>query len=145
MFEPIYSPSRGPIVEGAWQTWDAYQGGNAMWWSTRPMGSCLDTVCFGTWNQILANYPGATIVGGFGVNQGSGNGGLIASTDALEISHGDVCATYDFEPFRSTNECKKASSDTNGGTARGRPAVLLLIAPLLPPGDVPIGWLFVTR
>jgi hypothetical protein len=34
------------------------------------------------------------------------------STDALTISHGDVCATYDFEPFRSTNECKKGGWQT---------------------------------
>jgi hypothetical protein len=67
---------------------------------------------FDTWNNILANYSGATILGGFGVNQGSGNGGLTASTDALKISHGDICATYDFEPFRSTNECKKGGWQT---------------------------------
>ncbi len=35
VFEPVYN-SQGPVVEGAWQTWDAYQGGQAMWWSTRP-------------------------------------------------------------------------------------------------------------
>ena len=68
--------------------------------------------CFMTWNQMLATYSGATILGGFGVNQGSGNQGLTASTDALKISHGDVCATYDFEPFRSTNECKKGGWQT---------------------------------
>ena len=112
VFEPVYNPSQGAVVEGAWQTWNAYDGGQAIWWSTRPMGSCLVPPCFATWNQILTDYSGATILGGFGVNQGSGNGGLTASTDALEISYGDVCATYDFEPFRSTNECKKGGWQT---------------------------------
>jgi len=112
VFEPVYNSSQGSVVEGAWQTWDAYEGGQAIWWSTRPMGSCLVAPCFGTWNQILTNYSGATILGGFGVNQGSGNGGLTASTDALKISYGDVCATYDFEPFRATNECKKGGWQT---------------------------------
>jgi hypothetical protein len=33
--------------------------------------------------------------------------GLTASTDALHLSYTGTCVTYDFEPFRSTNECKK--------------------------------------
>jgi hypothetical protein len=35
-----------------------------------------------------------------------------AATDALKRSYGAVCATYDFEPFRSTNECKKGGWQT---------------------------------
>ena len=111
VFEPVYN-SQGPVVEGAWQTWDAYQGGQAMWWSTRPINGCPILFCLMTWGDVVMNNPGATILGGFGVNQGSGNGGLTVSTDALKISHGDVCATYDFEPFRSTNECKKGGWQT---------------------------------
>lgn len=116
VYEPIYN---GSVLPGVWQTWDAIDGGTATWWSTRPMGSCLVAPCFGTWNAILAAYSGATILGGFGVNQGSGNGGLTASTDALHIRYGDVCITYDFEPFRETSECKKGgwqSLSRNDGT-----------------------------
>ena len=61
-----YNPTQGAVVAGSWQTWDAYQGGNAIWWSTKPMGSCLVAPCFATWNQILMNYSGATILGGCG-------------------------------------------------------------------------------
>jgi hypothetical protein len=112
VFEPVYNTGQGTVTPGVWQTWNAYDAGQAMWWSTRPAGSCLVAPCFMTWNQMLAAYPGATILGGFGVNQGSGNGGLTASTDALKLSYSDICATYDFEPFRSTNECKKGGWQT---------------------------------
>jgi hypothetical protein len=112
VFEPVYNSGQGAVTPGEWQDWDAYVGGAAMWWSTRAAGGCLVPPCFMTWNQMLAAYPGATILGGFGVNQGSGNGGLTAATDALKLSYGDICATYDFEPFRSTNECKKGGWQT---------------------------------
>lgn len=112
VFEPVYNPAQGAVTPGAWQVWDAYLGGQAIWWATRPINGCLAPPCYMTWNYIVANNPNATILGGFGVNQGSGNGGLTASTDALQLSHGDVCITYDFEPFRATNECKKGGWQT---------------------------------
>jgi hypothetical protein len=113
VFEPVYNTTdQGPINQNQWQTWDAYNGGQGMWWSTRPIAGCLIPICYMTWNYIVTNNPSATILGGFGVNQGSGSGGLTASTDALKITHGDLCATYDFEPFRSTNECKKGGWQT---------------------------------
>lgn len=113
VYEPVYNEAtQGAVIDGVWQDWDAFDGGQAIWWSTRPIGGCLLPPCYMTWNYIVANNPNATIVGGFGVNQGSGNGGLTASTDALQLSYGDVCIIYDFEPFRATNECKKGGWQT---------------------------------
>ncbi|HUQ87278.1 MAG TPA: hypothetical protein VM096_06945 [Vicinamibacterales bacterium] len=112
VFEPVYNTDQGAVTPGVWQDWDAYNGGNAIWWSSRPIGGCLVGPCYQTWNQILANNPDAVIVGGFGVNQGSGNGGLTASTDALKIAYRDICVLYDLEPFRATNECKKGGWQT---------------------------------
>lgn len=112
VFEPVYNTDQGTVTPGVWQTWDAYYGGQATWWSSRPINGCLVPPCYQAWNTIIANNPGATILGGFGVNQGSGNGGLTASTDALKLSYGDTCVTYDFEPFRATNECKKGGWQT---------------------------------
>jgi hypothetical protein len=112
VFEPIYNGDQGTVTPGIWQEWDAYNGGEAIWWSSRPIPGVCALSCFVTWNQILAANPNATIVGGFGVNQGSGNGGLTASVDALNISYSSTCVTYDFEPFRSTDECKKGSWQT---------------------------------
>jgi hypothetical protein len=107
VFEPVYNTDQGTVTPGEWQTWDAFNGGNAVWWTTRPINGCLLPPCFMTWEDIVSNNPDAVILGGFGVNQGSGNGGLTASTDALRLSYGDVCLLYDFEPFRATDECKK--------------------------------------
>lgn len=112
VFEPVYNPAQGEVTPGEWQAWDAYFGGQAIWWSTRPINGCLLPPCYQTWSTIVANNPNAVIVGGFGVNQGSGNGGLTASTDALKLGYADTCVVYDFEPFRATNECKKGGWQT---------------------------------
>lgn len=112
VFEPVYNTDQGPVVDDEWQTWDAYNGGNAIWWSSRDIPGVCAANCFVTWNAIVAANPDAVILGGFGVNQGSGNGGLIAAADALKLAYGDDCVTYDFEPFRvpgSADACK------NGG------------------------------
>ena len=112
VFEPVYNVDQGSIVDGTWQTWDAYNDGNAIWWSTRAIPGVCATSCYVSWNTILASNPDATIVGGFGLNQGSGNPALTASTDNLTIGTGDDCITYNFDPYRvATNkdQCK------NGG------------------------------
>jgi hypothetical protein len=109
VFEPVYNTGQGAVVDGEWQTWDAYNGN---WWSTRAIPGVCAFDCFVAWNDIVAANPDAVIVGGFGINQGSGNGGLIAAADALKLAYGDDCVTYDFEPFRvpgSAEACK------NGG------------------------------
>lgn len=112
VFEPVYNTAQQAVTPGVWQAWDAYYGGQAIWWSSQPINGCLLPPCYQTWDTIVANNPDATILGGFGVNQGSGNAGLTASTDALTLSYGDVCVVYDFEPFRATNECKKGGWET---------------------------------
>src|SRR5688572_5239884 len=109
VFEPVYNLDQGAVVDGEWQTWDAYNGGNAIWWSSRDIPGVCAASCFVTWNAIVAANPDAEILGGFGVNQGSGNGGLIAAVDGLGLAYGEACVTYDFEPFRvasSKDACK---------------------------------------
>jgi hypothetical protein len=112
VFEPVYNTNQGTIQDGVWQTWDAYQGGQAIWWSSNPIPSAPNRDTFVSWDTIVAANPDAVIVGGFGVNQGSGNPALTASTDVLTIGSDDDCVTYDFEPYRvatSASQCK------NGG------------------------------
>lgn len=112
VFEPVYNTAQGGVVAGQWQSWDAFANGTAIWWSTRAIPGVCASSCFVTWNQILAANPNATILGGFGVNQGGGNDGLIANVDVLKIGYGDDCVVYDFEPFRvaaAKDACK------NGG------------------------------
>ena len=100
VFEPVYNTAQGAVVSNAWQTWDAYDGGNAIWWSSNPIPGAPNRDTFVSWNSIVAANPDAVIVGGFGVNQGSGNPGLITSVDALHFDTPAVDVTYDFEPYR---------------------------------------------
>jgi hypothetical protein len=112
VYEPIYNVDASAIVANTWQTWNAIPG---IWWSTRPINGCAVTPCYQPWSTIVANNPNAAILGGFGVNQGSGSGGLIAATDALSIGHGGSTWTYNFEPFRSPtskNDCKDGGWET---------------------------------
>lgn len=99
VFEPVYNASQGAVVNGVWQAWDAYSGGNAIWWSTRPINGVCAFTCYVTWNQIVAANPDAVIVGGYGLNQGSGNPGLVSSVDALHFDTPGRSVTYDFEPY----------------------------------------------
>jgi hypothetical protein len=108
VFEPVYNTGQGTVVNGQWQTWDAYDGGNAIWWSSNPIPSAPNRDTFVSWSTIVAANPNAVIVGGFGLNQGSGNGGLTAAADALGIND----TTFNFEPTltpASKDQCK------NGG------------------------------
>lgn len=123
VFEPVYNTNQGAIVDGQWQTWDAYNGGNAIWWSSRAIPGVCAADCFVTWNQIIASNPNATIVGGFGINQGSGNPALTASSDVLTIGSNGDCITYDFEPFRvaaTKDDCKNGGYN-NFKDAQGNP------------------------
>ena len=106
----VYEPyQQGPFVNtpGVWRNWDAYNGGAGMWWSTGATSCPQSAPC--TWTALVASYPGATITGGFGINAGSYNPGLNASTDALSIAYGGGSVTYDFDPYvtpSSQESCK---------------------------------------
>lgn len=113
VFEPVYNTTQGAVQTGVWQDWDAYSGGAATWWSSKPINGVCAFSCYVSWDYIVANNPDAVIVGGFGLNQGSGNPGLVASTDNLSLGYGEgddaTCVIYDFEPYRvasSKDDCK---------------------------------------
>lgn len=111
VFEPVYNTNQGSIQDDVWQTWDAYAGGNAIWWSSRTIPGVCANDCFVTWDTIVANNPDA-VIGAYGINQGSGNPALTASSDVLTIGSNGDCVTYDFEPYRvatTKDQCK------NGG------------------------------
>ena len=120
VFEPIYNPSMGAIQDGVWQSWNAFNG---IWWSTRDINGVCAVTCYVSWHDIVAANPDATILGGFGVNQGSGNGGLFAASDALTLGVLGNRWTYNFEPFRtptSKDDCKNGGWQ-NLATADGAP------------------------
>jgi hypothetical protein len=116
VFEPVYNTDQGSVVNDEWQDWTA--DGTGRWWSTQPInGQCSGAVatCFRTWDQIVANNPDAVILGGVGVNQGSGNPGLVANADAFTFDE----TTYDFEldpaPPTSKDQCKNGGWETFTG------------------------------
>ena len=102
VYEPVYN---GTVQSGVWQTWDAYNGGNAIWWSSNPINVAPNRDTFVTWQTIVDANPDAVIIGGFGLNQGSGNPALTTASDALYIGYGTgedtECYTYNFEPYRT--------------------------------------------
>lgn len=116
VFEPVYNTSQGPVTNGAWQPWRADGGGQ--WWSTRdindqPRGDIPAN--FRSWDQIKASNPDAVVLGGVGVNQGSGNGGLVSHVDAFRF--GELSADFerdadgdgvtDTRPPTNKDQCKK--------------------------------------
>lgn len=100
VFEPVYQPGGvAAMMTDTWQLWDAYNGGNAIWWSTRPIPGVCDFNCFVTWNQILAANPDAEILGGLGFNIGSGwFGSYTGAADALAVGVSGNSTRYNFEP-----------------------------------------------
>lgn len=109
VFEPYLQPGFVDATD-TWQLRDAYNGGNARWWSTGVTSCPQSAPC--TWSGILANYPAATITGGFGINQGSGNPATDGASDALTIAYGGESITYDFEPYVTASSRENC---TNGG------------------------------
>lgn len=122
VFEPVYQSGGAAAVQpDQWQSWDAYNGGNAIWWSSRSIPGVCASDCFVSWADIVAANPGATIIS-YGVNQGSGNPGLHANVDALSIGLSGDVTTYDFEPYvvaSTKDQCKNGGwqtyTDANGG------------------------------
>jgi hypothetical protein len=107
VFEPVYNTEQGIIADGVWQSWNAF--GTAKWWSTKNIPGVCAFDCFVSWNDIVAANPDAVIVGGFGINQGSGNPALTGASDKLTIGYGGDCVTYDFEPYKvaaTKDDCK---------------------------------------
>ena len=96
VFEPVYNTIQGTVQSGVRQTWDAYAGGNAIWWSSNPIPSAPNRDTFVSWSTIIAANPNATILS-YGINQGSGNPGLTVAVDNLKLGHGTTCVIYDFE------------------------------------------------
>jgi hypothetical protein len=97
VFEPVYNTGQGTVVDGTWQDWDAYAGGDAIWWSSNAIGAAPNRDTFVSWDTIVAANPDAVVVGGIGVNQGSGNAALVTNVDALAFGHDGDTTVYDFE------------------------------------------------
>jgi hypothetical protein len=104
IFEPDYQSGGNAAMQlDTWQTWDAFQGGNAIWWATKDIpGAPVAYNTFVSWNTILAANPDAVVVGGVGPFIGSGwDGQFTGNVDNLKIGVSGNTTTYNFEPMTS--------------------------------------------
>ncbi|NLT07449.1 MAG: hypothetical protein GXY03_14250 [Solirubrobacterales bacterium] len=136
VYEPYQDQGNAAVLTGAWQTWDAYRGGDALWWINTGAGGCGQaTPC--TWSEIVGLFPDAAIregtnvpiaPGSLGFNQGSGNAGFLTNVDGLLVSVDGEETVYDFEltapdpePDDPKGECKKRhGKHGHGHGKRGR-------------------------
>lgn len=100
-FEPIYQTGANAATSSG--TFHDYDGSTGVFCSSREIPGVFDanqTRCDNggtkTLAQIVANNPDATVTA-FGVNQGSGNPGIISAVDQLVTP----TTTYDFEKTAS--------------------------------------------
>jgi hypothetical protein len=112
VYEPVYNNGSTAIPVDVWQHYDAIDGGDAVWWSTRTVGTMCGGAtasCDRSWSEILAEFPQATVLA-VSINQGGGNPGLYTGVDGLTFDE----TTYDFEPFVPTkDDCKDGGWATN--------------------------------
>lgn len=113
VFEPVYNTDQGTVNSDEWQTWDAINGGEATWWSSRAIPGFPNRDTFKSWDFFLQNNPDAVILGGIGFNQGSGNENLTTAVDGLTVGTSGTTTTFDFDTQKQRptdkDECK------NGG------------------------------
>jgi hypothetical protein len=112
VFEPVYNTDQGAVVSGSWQSWDAYNGGQARWWSTRAIPGVCAFDCFIAWDTIVANNPNATVLGALGINQGSGNPNLVAAVDAFTLGVNGATTVYDFDVVTAGDLMDNLQADT---------------------------------
>ncbi|MCK4302721.1 MAG: right-handed parallel beta-helix repeat-containing protein, partial [Candidatus Eisenbacteria sp.] len=126
----VYEPYLNGVVPELdnWQFQDAYQGGDALWWSSHSIPGALTRSPAVPWSDIVAANPDARILedpdspinsskapdpsnlqGSFGVNLGSWNPSFIGAVDALTISVCGDAVTYDFEPVAPFDPTGKAT------------------------------------
>jgi hypothetical protein len=86
VFEPyLQSGGQGAIVDHTWQHWDAVNGGNGVWWSSRiPSGDPGSQGNPQPWSFFKALYSDATL-GGYGFNIGSSNPNMDVAGDGLTL------------------------------------------------------------
>lgn len=138
VYEPYQDQGNAAVETGVWQDWDAYRGGQALWWINTGAGGCGQaTPC--TWDEIVDMFPDAKVQegvncgpggvkapcpGSLGVNQGSFNSGIVSNADALYVSVSGSKTTFDLErdlPMpTSKDQCKNGGWQNYGTTFRNQ-------------------------
>lgn len=148
----VYVPANnGSVPQDSWNTYDAINGGNAMWvysGANWPAGTVSNGSILGTtarsWGDILADYPNARVLplgGLMGVRVGEpGPDGYTGDVDAFVIGiHSGTntnTTTYDFEPDQAPggSDLPKHHSSrggSGGGNTQGEVLGATTCGPLL--------------
>jgi hypothetical protein len=102
IFEP-YNNNGGTVPLGSWNTWDALNSGNGVWWlshaASQFSNNCSQaSPC--TLNQLIALYPniGIWTDGAVVLKAGSGWTSFDGNVDALTVGIDNNNTVYDFDP-----------------------------------------------
>lgn len=124
VFEPVYNAAaQGAVTPGAWQHWDAFDSGNAVWWSTHTVTGTGGTITADTdyvsWSTILKDCPTAATYQLL-ITVGSGVPGADTHADGVELNGTtwDFAmpgkASFSFDNFPTTLVTGAAPSDFSG-------------------------------
>ena len=110
VFEPYENTGQGPVVPNTWQKWNVAAG---QLWSSRTYTDGTCAVVAGAGGPPFYNLtylktacPNAVVVG-FGVNVGTYNPSYDVYADLVDFNG----TTYDFEPYRSHQDCNQYYDD----------------------------------
>ncbi len=112
----------GTVLQDTWQTWDAINGGNGLWWwsgfasngNTWPDGSTTE---YRTWSDLVASFPFIKMNGGIpGLFFRAGEpyaDPFTGNVDNFTFGHNGNVTTYDFEPTaqESVGFCNSTDPD----------------------------------
>ncbi len=131
------------VSTGAWQSWDAYNGGAGLWYSTADLSGygvleCAPMTCSATWSDIVSNLPDGIIKYGLGPNVGSGWSGFNGNVDDLAVGIGSDTKVFDFEqpPHVTVGDATIYEGDVGRRTAR----VMVTLDQAAPAGGVTVWW-----
>ena len=114
-----FVPDAGSVVNSTWQSWDAMNPSDGVWYSSRNVGSgvfnCGPFSCSASWSQIMASYPNAKVVYGLGPNLGTG-GTYTGNIDNFTVGLSGTTTVYDFEPDCTTTCYVDAANGNDNNT-----------------------------
>ncbi len=114
-----FVPDAGSVVNSTWQSWDAMNPSDGVWYSSHNVGSgvfnCGPFSCSASWSQITASYPNAKVVYGLGPNLGTG-GTFTGNIDNFTVGLSGTTTVYDFEPDCTTTCYVDAANGNDNNT-----------------------------
>jgi hypothetical protein len=117
-FEP-YLQGAG-VIDNSWQSWDVTGSDGVVWGSH--LTACTPEAYSPSgisWSTFLSYYPSATLIGGVGVDVGSGWSAMTGNVGSLTFATSASTTTYIFDPTSpssSTTTMPNSPTGAIGGT-----------------------------